>query len=259
MAVQDVTVGGVVYYGYSAESPEDWVAATNALANRLNTPPISTTHSSSEFKIRYSWMDASSHVIKLTPADANRGFAYTIYVTGPGECWAWISAASDVDVNAPNWNGRTIGDLWKTGQNGITTTASSVSIASVIVQPIATSGKKATKAYLISPPDSGVPYIYPNDATQRFTPYVSALSGGSSPSNARVSILGPIHATGLAGYTLVSKMLTQSTQALPPGSYHFSNSSSDTLKMQGVMANATGKADIFLVGELPEMTETTDE
>lgn len=254
MAREDVSVGGIVYYGYSLESPEDWRAGLTALRKKMNSSAVTTSSDSLEFIFRYGWMSSGNNVVKVTAADSNRGLAFTIFDTGLNNVWAWISGSGTENVNSPNWNGRTSGDIWTSGVAGISTPATSVSIARVEVIPSTGTGTRTTAAYLIQNDNNAAPLIYPNGMTSAFTPFSTTLSGTPTSTAAKISIFGPVHAPTLAGYgSPYVCMATQTTQPIPYGSYNFSASSVDgkiiDRRFQGVMMNSGGSAVLFMMAD----------
>lgn len=254
MAREDVSVGGVVYYGYSLESPEDWEAGLTELRNKMNSPPVTTSSDGLDFTIRYSWMSSGNNAVNVSAADSNRGLAFTIFVTGLGNVWAWISGSGTVDVNSPNWGGRTSGSVWTTGTTGISSSATSVSVAKIDIIPSASSGKKATGAYLLENDSSEGPIVLPNDRSSAFTPFITTLKGTPTSTQAMISIFGPVHASSLSGRGGSGVcMPTQTTQSIPYGSYNFSckDSSGQTVdrRFQGVMMNSSGNAMLFMMAD----------
>lgn len=265
MAREDVSVGGVVYYGYSLEAPEDWAAALKELKRNMNSAPVSVDSDGLTLTFRYSWMSAGNNVFKVTAADTERGLAFTVYNTGLGNVWAWVGGEASVDVNAPKWNGRTSGTVWDSGTTGVSTSATSVSFANVRINPSANSGKKATAAYLVEV--NNHPLVYPNDKSSSFTPFATSLSGTPVSTEAKTSIFGPIHAPALAGVSRGGTvfMPSQTTQVTPYGSYCFTlkgqdsdgNDATLTTRFQGVMMNDSGGAMLFMAADTG--TSTYDE
>ena len=252
--VEDVSIGGAVYYGYSVESPGDWDAGIKSLMANLNQAPLISTSTSDEFEVRYGWMSSTNHVVKLEAEDSTRGIAFTIFVNGVGDVWAWLSASASADVNTPNWSGTTTGDFWTTGTAGVATNVSSISLASIKILGSTGIGKKATQAYALMAQGGGAPYIYANDGTTAFTPYQTTLSGSPLSTSAKVTVLGPLHAASLAGVGENAKMLTQASQSIPPGSYSMGN-----YRFQGVMAGTNGGATLFLPADTDYNTYNEEE
>lgn len=254
MASEDVSVGGIVYYGYSKESPNEWKAGMNELRKKMNSAPILTTYSDTDFIFRYSWMSDTNYVVKIEAADSTRGLAFTIFNTGLGNVWAWISGSSNVDVNTPNWGGLTSGSVWTTGSSGISTAATSVSIAKIGVLPSANSGAKTTATYLIENDSSNGPLVFPNGMRSAYTPFTTTLRGAPSSTQAKMSIFGPVHASALAGRgSPYVCMPSQTAQMIPYGSYMFSSTAVDDStvdrRFQGVMMNSSGNAMLFMMAD----------
>lgn len=254
MAREDVSVGGIVYYGYSLESPEDWSAGCKELVKKMNSAPVATSISSTEFTFRYSWMQNGNNVAKVVAADSERGLAYTIFSTGADNgVWAWISSSGTEDANSPNWSGKTSGSIWTTGINGVSTTASAISLARISVIPSASSGKKATAMYLMQSDGSGV-YVFPNDMASSFTPFKSTISGSPESTQAKITVMGPVHSPYLAGRgSPYAMMPTIATQVIPPGSYNFSGLDTSgkivDWRLQGVMAGSDGNSALFMMAD----------
>lgn len=252
MARQDVSVGGIVYYGYSLEDVEDWSAGLTELKKRMNSAPVSVTSDGLTFIFRYGWMASGNHVFKIEATSAEKGLAFTIFNTGAGNTWAWISQSDTADMTTPHWGGRTSGTTWSTGSTGVSVSAESVSFANLQIIGSATSGKKATGAYLIE--SNGSLLVFPNDRTSSFTPFGTTLSGSPSSTEAKVSVFGPVHAPSLAGYGNGSVYIpTQTTQPIPYGSYNFSMNNTSggvsDLRFQGVMMNSSGNAMLFMMAD----------
>lgn len=254
MAREDVSVGGIVYYGYSKESPEDWDAAIKELRKKMNSPPVITVYDDDEFIFRYSWMSTGNNVVRITASDTTRGLAFTVYNTGLGNVWAWISGDGNVDVNTPKWDGRSAGTIWASGATGVSDPATSVSIARIGILPANSSGKRATASYLIENDTSNGPLVFPNDLSSSFTPFTTTLSGVPTSNQAKMSIFGPVHAPSLGGRgTPYVCMPTQTTQIIPYGSYMFSAEGQDgnmlDQRFQGVMMNSSGNAMLFMMAD----------
>lgn len=262
MAREDMPTGGVVYYGYSKIASEDWTAAVKELRKGTNTAPMSTTVSTSAFSFAYSWMASGYNVFKIEETDATKGLAFTIYVTGTGAVWAWISGSSGEDMDSPKWSGRTSGTIWTSGQSGVNQNATSVSFALIPLDATASQSKKATVMYMVEAGgnDATSPWIYPNSFTTNFTPFQSTLSGTPSSTTAAINVFGPIHAPKLAGAAksgILALMPTQTTQSMPPGDYSASGVLSGYANLRGVMPGHDGHALLFLNADTG--TSTYDE
>lgn len=262
MAREDVSIGGIVYYGYSKEDTTDWSAGINELQKRMNVTPVSTSGVSAglEFIFKYSWMASGNHVVSLTASSNTRGLAFTIYVSGTGTVWAWIGIGANEDMNTPRWSGRTSGDVWKTGTTGISTTASSISIAKIPMEALGrSSGLKVTAIYMIDDESGGAPFIFPNNLTSAFTPFRSTLSGVPESTSAKLNVFGPIHAPTLAGYyNGVAVMPTQTTQPMPPGDYQCTVPKG-YINLKGVMPGQNGYARLFLNADPNASTYSEDD